>query len=637
MDNTKNQYSSIRKKLTAAVAMLLVAAIMVVTSTYAWFTLSTAPEVTGITTTVGANGNLEIALAENTSSAGIKSGVGDSMAVKDKEIANITWGNLVDLSSATYGLNQIKLYPAALNLENGKILAAPLKIPEYGNDGRISQLLANTVVGTAVNNVFTANDAVRGVRAIGTASDMTPQQIDYRNSKADIGSQANGAKSAVATSLNTYGSDLASIMMKHAIAENDTNTYNVASLEAAIQSLETANASIAKAIKSYYIAVASTSITDETEWAAAKSAIDGATLDALTAGGDIGGVSVPAASGKVKDAYDKYVAIATALTTATSKLGDITDKTAATWTEVSAVVNPLIDTDSVTVNGLTVSEIRTDKNALINSIAGGAGITVSLPTGSGVYADFADLCGDYSSSITLKDVEYNSITLDSVTATMKTASTVTPSILTAAASALPAAPAGGDAAGKNITDSYGYVLDFWFRTNAAESNLLLQTEAANRIYKDGTNEDVMGGGSTMSFTATDPAKFTTEDVKNLMGAIRIVFASEDGTVLSRAMLKDPTTVGSEVTSKIVLFDEEETTGEDGTVTKTIVEKTGQDAVITALTKNTPQMVSVYVYLDGDAVDNSMVANAESSMTGSMNLQFASSATLTPMNYTPLQK
>ena len=103
------------------------------------------------------------------------------------------------------------------------------------------------------------------------------------------------------------------------------------------------------------------------------------------------------------------------------------------------------------------------------------------------------------------------------------------------------------------------------------------------------------------------------------------------------MLKDPTTVGSEVTSKIVLFDEEETTGEDGTVTKTIVEKTGQDAVITALTKNTPQMVSVYVYLDGDAVDNSMVANAESSMTGSMNLQFASSATLTPMNYTPLQK
>ena len=56
-----NEMKSIRKKLLAAIAMLLVAVIMTVSSTYAWFTLSTAPEVKGITTTVGANGNLEIA------------------------------------------------------------------------------------------------------------------------------------------------------------------------------------------------------------------------------------------------------------------------------------------------------------------------------------------------------------------------------------------------------------------------------------------------------------------------------------------------------------------------------------------------------------------------------------------------
>ena len=55
----------IKGKLTSAVAMLLVAVIMVVSSTYAWFTLSTAPEVTGITTAVGANGALEMALLES--------------------------------------------------------------------------------------------------------------------------------------------------------------------------------------------------------------------------------------------------------------------------------------------------------------------------------------------------------------------------------------------------------------------------------------------------------------------------------------------------------------------------------------------------------------------------------------------
>ena len=53
----------IKKKLSAAIIMLLLSCIMVVTSTFAWFTLSTAPEVTGISTTIGGNGNLEIALA----------------------------------------------------------------------------------------------------------------------------------------------------------------------------------------------------------------------------------------------------------------------------------------------------------------------------------------------------------------------------------------------------------------------------------------------------------------------------------------------------------------------------------------------------------------------------------------------
>ena len=73
---TARRQRDLKSKLLAAVAMLLVSSMMMVTSTYAWFTLSTAPEVTGITTAVGANGNLEMALLpyyalDNTSATGL--------------------------------------------------------------------------------------------------------------------------------------------------------------------------------------------------------------------------------------------------------------------------------------------------------------------------------------------------------------------------------------------------------------------------------------------------------------------------------------------------------------------------------------------------------------------------------------
>ena len=50
--------ASMRRKLYSALSMLLVSGIMMVTSSYAWFVMSTAPEVKGIQTQVGANGAL---------------------------------------------------------------------------------------------------------------------------------------------------------------------------------------------------------------------------------------------------------------------------------------------------------------------------------------------------------------------------------------------------------------------------------------------------------------------------------------------------------------------------------------------------------------------------------------------------
>lgn len=67
--------------------------------------------------------------------------------------ANITWGNIVDLSDNSYGLQtaDAKLYPSALNLndDHTKLLSNTnlLKTPTYGVDGRVNSIAANTNAG----------------------------------------------------------------------------------------------------------------------------------------------------------------------------------------------------------------------------------------------------------------------------------------------------------------------------------------------------------------------------------------------------------------------------------------------------------------------------------------------------------
>lgn len=132
----------IKAKLMAATSLLLVSAILLSLTTYAWFILSTAPEVTEMQTTAGANGALEIALQTGESANGILDRVGSSSAVGSLKEANSTWGNVVDLSDDTYGLQGLSLLPARLNMNaNGTVSkSSPLKMPLFGQDGRISEL-----------------------------------------------------------------------------------------------------------------------------------------------------------------------------------------------------------------------------------------------------------------------------------------------------------------------------------------------------------------------------------------------------------------------------------------------------------------------------------------------------------------
>ena len=134
------------KKLYAAVALLLVASLLVFTATYAWLTLSLAPEATDITTTIGANGNLEIALATTDHLASLEA---NNMYDDDSNFEyttgvpvhdNVLWGNLIDLTAVDYGLHVLNMRPAVLNVIDGTVAHMPISVSAYGADGRLTSL-----------------------------------------------------------------------------------------------------------------------------------------------------------------------------------------------------------------------------------------------------------------------------------------------------------------------------------------------------------------------------------------------------------------------------------------------------------------------------------------------------------------
>ena len=166
----------LREKVTAVAFLLALSVIMLTSASYAWLTISRAPEVTAVSTNIAANGSLEIALATGDGkTAPEDSKVGDSSAPKsDNENgnpitrANTTWGNLINLNDASYGLDNLALRPAQLN--TAALLESPLWGAEYYGDGRVSKLDSNFRYTVWDGNYFAVPELEQfGVRAISSA------------------------------------------------------------------------------------------------------------------------------------------------------------------------------------------------------------------------------------------------------------------------------------------------------------------------------------------------------------------------------------------------------------------------------------------------------------------------------------
>lgn len=544
MNKTKKRQLNIKNKLIAAIAMLLVSSIMMVSTTYAWFTLSTAPEVQGITTTVGANGNLEIALSpENGDYNLITTGTTD--AIKDWVDRNKTWGNLLDLSDSGYRLEELTLLPSRLNIAPGANGASatlglnPLKVPVYGADGRISALKAD---GVGLGGYQTLNDAagfmagnsIYGVRAVGTSSTMSPDQIAFNSALSAMDSNTTVASTIVGNALTEYGSALATMAVKRALnyGTDDYRTF-VPALKALSAELQEASDSVETALYYGLMALAKTEagadkkVGEQSAYAYIKEQMDGdIALQDVWSAVEEGGFNLNNVqqAAPFVNAYTKWATTDAAVEDNATKVNALNADAAVTWAEVSVAMRGLMNTDKVTVNGLSLNEVKQNLEALI----GAGGVMIELNAGSGVLANFGELSGNIVANVRMSgDMEYAGIPLNVVPVTIATTTQPAAGPLLKQARALIAAIGavqGGEDTANIIDVIYGYAIDFVFRTNAANSSLLLQTEGTDRIY-DGTSGATMGNGSTITFSD----KFNNlESLVSMMSGIRVVFTNTKG-------------------------------------------------------------------------------------------------------------
>lgn len=591
----RGKKTSVRTKLAAAVAMLLVSTIMLTTTTYAWFVLSTAPEVKGMSTTVGSNGSLEIALLNNATGANvntISSGVGDSSVVAGVTEANVTWGNLVALNDASYGLDSVTLYPAALNVaekqgnQPDKLanLYNILKYPTYGVDGRVAALSANTEAGTLKNNTFQTDHADYGVRAIGPVTSADPKAHNFAAARNGFAQSLRSAQNAAQSALSENAELLVGMVIGEATGLTPAPNQ-VKALKNALDSLNSAATELETALK--YAVVA-------------RSLAKGSTLEEVTLGTAVlseddadFGTQIAALNlfkGKIETAQNAMPSM---------------DKNSYTFAEVETSFRALMS--GVTVAGKTTDDIKKMKDE------GGETKVMTwfstelsdsdrvIRATSGLLVDAANFVDTLSCNVKI----YNYPASVVINPTQD-------SLYMAAVGSKVNGYESPDATAESsiITTTYGYIVDLAVRCSS--DGKLMLSEAVDRVADDA---ETLGAGST--FTKT------TGNIADLSG-LRIVFVdAENNNILGVAGLATTANDGTEATYALHMF--HYTVDADGCVA---LGEQANDDTITTLTADTIKKISVLVYLDGGSSKY-----AAESASGTLNLQFRTDANLVPMEYT----
>ncbi len=607
-----------RRKMLVTAVLLVICLALLIWASYAWFSLTTAPEIIGVETRVTSNGGLEIALLSDKTYMApedIRVSVGDSAVVQKATVSNLTWGNVVDLSDEAYGMDKIALLPARLVVHAGggvgTVGTNMLSVPDYETDGRVSGFNFDTVsaIYDGVDFTYYTKYQTYGVRAIGSASNMTPQQSAMANARTAVPSYAASAAAAAKALWTEQGASLLNVYIHQycppidEAADRSFTEAELAVVRSVAQRLAGVMQYIDSAIRQGLVGYLASTVDDVEAFTTLRDTLENAYLP-LSAILEASPVELP-------DNFRSWV------TTVDENKLALQNTVAACNTlrggsYTRSQFQPLLDS-ILQADGAYMNEwLMDDRQAYLGMMTDNM---LTLTGDAGVLADIADYVGDQT-ILFMYDADTN--------VQVETLSLQDTPYLTQLAqllNSLEAAAGDSELVSTPLRDVYGFAMDFAFRSNIA-CDLLLQTEAVDRIESAERLPELEGGGSYMEFTSE---QLTEQQIVEMMDAVRIAFVDNRSAVLAVAKLNTSnyTAQDGAVSAPLYLYEHMLTD------TQLLVtgERRKEDGVIAPLTQGTPYIVTAIMWLDGDCVGNNHAAIAKQSMSGLLNLQFSSSVTL----------
>ena len=513
-----------KEKVFAALMIAVISLITMTTATFAWLTLAWSPEITGVDTTITANGNLEIALCPEDGNVPGASQVGDSsLPVVEK---NVTWGNIVNLADDSYGLENMTLRPAMLN--RSSLLSNPLSGATYGGDGRIQRLNADFAYSNWVKpaggnpGYFDASNPKPGVRAI---SSVTYTDVEGDAKFLEMASQVqtdiDTAKSNFTSLVNneSFNKSVGGLIGVFAATKTGNSTANCVDYVEPLYTMMTEfDEKVMVSAGNAYVSLANMQKMIKNGTATADN--PDYTLDTLC--------SASAANltnnGVEISSFAQYKADRTNLKNQIAKLKTLNDqvaagtKTTVYWSEISGIVNSVVDINSaliVTNKGKTIK----CGNISMGNATDLTGSSESNPhtaiATKGILKNMDQRLGSaIISNKPLKATATGIPIVGSVTvyAKLKTDAAAPfglPTDLETTKNSKPDAFKGGT---PTAEDTYGLAVDFWIRTNASYSYLTLEgkpviqtitTRATAELY-DANNVKVTVDLYTANGKYTDP-------------------------------------------------------------------------------------------------------------------------------------
>ena len=660
-----------KEKVFGALLMLVIAATVVVASTYAWVTLSRSPEVTTISTTLAANGALEIALSKPNGDMPDEFDIDESSEGNSSVVvSNLQWGNLVNLSDPTYGIDNISLRPAQLN--DGSLLYNPLWGADYGDDGRIGILNTNYTYTKYLNGQFIASSDY-GVRAISSytmkTSNSTLQDLtDKLDAVASAQRQVANQYSKVIARFATLGELISRVAQdkvnetEYAPSDHDGTDSDLASFLPKLRNLYKELKKAMDLQKDAYVALANL---QRYQWTKSQSDM----------------VFTPISWGELENNPQRYDAESAAdeaisltglrqfvldyaiLNEDLAYLETYTanyelKNTAYHWDHGGEENYDVVDMINRLISYSTMYLVIDGEPVGVGSIASKAESLVLSPADYyDVYVTTGLLMRFEQSALSEADRMYGSDKNKaqcniSVTASAKGITDTTLVVsghahteatgLSYFAQDLAAAQGNTlDLTDAVAEDTYGLAIDLWVRTNAEETCLILEgatstDEQGNVVRYDGVNRiwgstgeavlttdsTTQGGGSCYIYYADSPED-TLRSIE-LLKAMKVVFISSTGELLATAEMDIDNywAVNGRITVPLVLDNQSKTT-----YTYTDIVKGEQIGyAITTLYTDVPVRVTAIVYLDGNLLSNNQVLSA-AEVQGSLNIQFGSSVEL----------